>query len=161
MNNSRFYQIKDYYPHLKNPAKFKGQRPITCRSSWEIKFIKHYLDINDNIIEWKSEDVVINYLCGTDGKQHRYFVDFWFKAKSLDETYKEFLIEIKPFSETMPPKEPKRKTRSFIDRINTYIKNQSKWKAASFICEQMNKQGKDIQFIVITEKDCPFFVKGF
>lgn len=160
MNNSRFYQIKNYYSHLKNPRKYVGStRVITCRSSWEIKFIKYYLDVNDNILEWTSEDFVVPYICGTDGREHRYFVDFWFKAKTTDGSIKEFACEIKPFAETMEPKVPKRKTKSYIDRIKTYIKNQSKWKSATAICESMTNSGRTINFIIITEKDCPFFLK--
>lgn len=158
MNSSRFYQIKDAYSLLKHPEKFNGNRPITCRSSWETKFIMKYLDANENIVEWKSEDVTIPYICGTDGKQHRYFVDFWFKAKAQDGHIKEFLVEIKPFAETSPPKEPKRKTKGYIDKIKTFIKNQSKWETANKICENLQSQGRDIQFVIITEKDCPFFV---
>lgn len=156
--SKRHYQISDIYPMLKHPEKYTGERPITMRSGWEISFTTKYLDINENILEWKSE-VPIKYICGTDGREHRYFIDFYVKAKTKDGSIKEMLIEIKPAAECDAPKVPARKTASYYKKVNTYIKNQSKWKQARAMCESAKQQGRDIEFVTITEKDCPWFLK--
>ena len=155
---SKFYQIKDIYPMLKHPEKYSGERPITMRSSWEISFVTKWLDINDNILEWKSE-VPIKYICATDGKEHRYFIDFYLRARTKDGSIKEMLIEVKPSAEVEAPKIPTRKTASYYKKVKTYIKNQSKWKQAEALCESARQKGRDIVFLTITEKDCPFFLK--
>jgi len=54
-------------------------------------------------------------------------MDLWFKTREG----KTYIIEIKPKKQTAPPKTPKRKTRRFLKESLTYVKNQSKWKAAS------------------------------
>jgi hypothetical protein len=40
------------------------------------------------------------------------------------------LIEIKPKSQTKPPKKGTRKTKRYINEVTAYIKNTSKWEAA-------------------------------
>ena len=152
----QYYQIANLKPHLKNPSKCVSS-VVTCRSGWEIKFVLKYLDINTNIIKWSSEDVVIQYFCPTDGKNHRYFVDFWFEAKTKSGKIKEFLIEIKPYSQSIPPKEPKRKSKNFLNEVQTYIKNTAKWETVKNYCKTQRELGKDIEFLVITEKDVPYF----
>jgi len=150
---SHYYQIADVFPHLKNPKKYKGTRPITARSSWEGNFILKYLDKNENILEWGSESVVINYLLPTDGRNHRYFMDFNIVAKMQDGSTKQMWIEIKPFSQTQPPKEPTRKSKNYFKQVETYIKNQAKWETTKRIVEQKQKQGENIEFVILTEKE--------
>jgi hypothetical protein len=58
-----------------------------------------YLDGNDSILRWSSEEIIIPYRSPIDGKVHRYFPDFWVKT-SQGET----LIEIKSKIQTKPPK---------------------------------------------------------
>lgn len=159
MNNTKYNQITDYYRFLKFPEKYKGTRPLTLRSGWEIRFVKDYLDINQNILEWTSESIVVKYISPVDAQYHRYFIDFSFKAKAKDGSIKEVWVEIKPFSQTQPPKEPKRKTKNYTEAVKTYMVNQSKWNTSKQICEEYKQQGKDVEFIVITEKDCPWFIK--
>lgn len=154
-----YQQIADLYPHLKNPQKYKGRRPVTMRSGWEIKFALQYLDVNESVLEWNSEEVVIPYICGTDGKRHRYFMDFWFKGKTTDGRVKEFLVEVKPSNQVEEPKIPKRKTAGYWKSVTSYVKNQSKWKATRQLVEQQQQNGKDIEFLILTEKDCPWFTK--
>ena len=60
----------------RNSAKYRGDyRNIIYRSSWELKFMK-YCDMNPNILEWGSEEIVIPYRSPLDNRVHRYFVDF-------------------------------------------------------------------------------------
>ena len=37
------------------------------------------------------------------------------------------LVEIKPAKQTIPPKNPKRKTKKYLNEVSAYIKNTSKW----------------------------------
>ena len=148
---SSFYTIQDAYSLLKHPEKYKGTRPITLRSGWEISFVTKYLDVNKNILEWSSETTVIPYICGTDGKQHRYFMDFTAIAKTTSGGIKELWIEIKPKKQTIPPTAPKRNTKGYAKQVATYIKNTSKWTATEKLCEQARQIGKSIEFVILTE----------
>jgi hypothetical protein len=110
----------------KNPDKYLGNiQNITYRSLWERNAFR-WIDANPDIVGWVSEEIVIPYICATDKKRHRYFVDIYFETKEG----KRYLIEIKPDKETRPPKIPKKRTRRYISEALTYAKNQSKWEAA-------------------------------
>ena len=85
-----YMRIKKGFYKPKNISKYKGDyRKIFHRSGLELKFMR-YLDGNDSILKWSSEEIVIPYRSPIDGKVHRYFPDFWVKT-SQGET----LIEIK------------------------------------------------------------------
>lgn len=150
-----FYQIQDLFPYLKNPTKYVGTRPLTCRSGWEITFATKVLDANPSVIEWGSESLIIPYIDPNDGKQHRYFPDFWLKVKDTTGNIKEFVVEIKPLKELSAPKEPLKKTRSYVNAVRTYIKNTAKWDAAKKICEDQRQTGRNVEFLILTEKDIP------
>ena len=93
----------------RHPKKYRGDSTnIIYRSSYELKFM-NWCDINDNILEWGSEELSIPYRSPVDGKIHRYFPDFYMKLNN-----KKYLIEIKPERFTKEPKIPKRKTKRFI-----------------------------------------------
>lgn len=110
-----------------NPAKYSGDvSNIVYRSLWERQLFR-WLDTQSTVVRWSSEEVVIPYVCKTDGKAHRYFVDIKMTLKDG----RTFLIEVKPKKETLPPKTPERKTKRFITEVMTYAKNQSKWEAAT------------------------------
>ena len=65
-----------------HPKKYKGDiTNIICRSTWEKKFC-HYCDLNENVIEWGSEEFFIPYRA-PDGKTRRYFPDFIMKVKRV------------------------------------------------------------------------------
>lgn len=146
--NIKYYQIIDLYKYLINPEKYKGRRPITMRSSWEIKFAL-FLDRNKNVIEWNSEDVIIQYYNPFDKKIHRYFVDFYVKIIDSNNEIKEYLIEIKP----------KKKVNIDMNRriskkmMNEYIINQMKWESAKKLCEDLKRQGRNIEFKILTEEE--------
>jgi len=121
-------QYKRRY-ELRNPLKYKGNIDrITCRSSWEYAVCR-YLDTNNNIIWWSSEQTIVPYNCATDGRRHRYFVDFTFQMKSG----KTLMIEVKPYNQTQPPKKPSGKimTKTYESQLFSYYKNISKWEAAT------------------------------
>lgn len=128
---------------LKNPKKYRGNKnEIFFRSSWERK-VFHYLDHNPVVTWWASEEIIVPYICETDGKPHRYFPDILFETTSK----KVYMIEIKPAKETKEPRKSKNKER-FLSEVLTYVKNQSKWKHAESFC---NKQGWE--FHIWTENE--------
>ena len=40
-----------------------------------------YCDLNENILEWGSEEIVIPYRSPLDSRVHRYFPDFYIKVR--------------------------------------------------------------------------------
>lgn len=109
----------------KNIAKYDGDHTVvTYRSMWERQVFK-YLDDNDSVKSWNSEEVIIPYVCATDGKRHRYFTDL----KVVFTNGSTYIIEIKPKKQTMAPQK-RRKTRKYLNEVLTYAKNTSKWEAA-------------------------------
>lgn len=131
-----------------NPEKYSGDiTNIICRSSWERKFAK-WCDVNPSIVRWSSEETVIPYVCPTDNKLHRYFIDFKIRVQQKDGSTRTFLIEIKPLKQTNPPVFPGRQTKKYLAESYGFIKNQAKWKAAS---EYAKDRGWE--FKIITEKE--------
>lgn len=110
-----------------NPLKYRGNTSeIVYRSSWEAGFM-YWLDVNDKVKSWSSEQVVVPYISPADNQVHRYIVDF------MVETDKGvFLIEIKPQKETLPPVPHGRgRTKDRFGELQMlYEVNTAKWKAA-------------------------------
>jgi len=119
----------------KNYKKYKGDpTKIYYRSLWERRFMV-YCDNNSNIIEWGSEEIIIPYKSPLDKKTHRYFPDFYVKYINKDKQVVREIIEVKPKKHLSPPKQPKRKTKRYLNEVATYIKNQAKFKAAEEYCK--------------------------
>jgi len=128
-----------------NVDKF-GETSCIYRSSYELQFLK-WCDEHPRIKSVKYEKIIIPYQCKTDGKLHRYYLDCMI---TMDEgkNLKKYLIEIKPYRQTIPPQSSKRKKQSTIIQENfNYIKNQSKWEAASNYCKKMGWR-----WCILTEK---------
>ena len=131
-----------------NPQKYKGDwKNIICRSSWERRFCK-WCDTNENIISWASEEFCIPYVSPTDNRVHRYFPDYLVKVKETNGSIKTYVVEVKPKKQTVPPKQPKRQTKSYLYECVTYSINQAKWKAAREWCAD-----RKIEFKIITENE--------
>lgn len=130
-----------------NPKKYKGNfQNIIYRSSWELEFMS-FLDKNDSILEWNSEEIAIPYKSPIDRKVHRYFPDFWIKRKTKDGKVEELIVEIKPYSEIFAPvRSKKKKMQVYMTEVMTYTVNQAKWKSACKYCHN-----KGYQFVVITK----------
>lgn len=127
---------------VKNVDKYAGNvEDVVYRSSWERAAFK-WLDTNPDVVEWAAEEVVIPYVCATDRKPHRYFIDLYFKTSKG----KKYLVEIKPDSQTKPPKVPTRKTKRYLSEQLTYAKNMSKWTAA-----QEFAKDNGVEFVIWTE----------
>jgi hypothetical protein len=114
---------------VKNPSKYKGNpTQVIFRSLWERQVFR-WCDENPSVLQWSSEEIIIPYRCKTDKKLHRYYPDVYIKTKD-----KEYLIEIKPKKETVPPRDRSKKTKKYLNEVMTYIKNTSKWDAAKEYC---------------------------
>jgi hypothetical protein len=130
------------------PEKYVGNpTSIIYRSLWELKFLK-YCDTNENILEYASEELAIPYISPVDGKTHKYFPDVYIKVKEPDGSIKKYLIEIKPYKQTMAPPKPKRQTKGYIYEVYEYAKNQSKWEAAREYCKD-----RGWTFRILTENE--------
>ena len=129
------------------PKKYNGDsRNIICRSSWERRFC-NYCDLNENILQWGSEEFWIPYRA-PDGRTRRYFPDFIIKVKEPTGNIKTYVVEVKPDKQTRPPKPRKRVTKSYIYECKTYAVNQAKWEAATEWCKD-----RKVEFKIITEKE--------
>ena len=136
-----------------NKAKCLNKTPPEYRSGLEMKMM-NVLDKNDNILEWSSEKVVIPYFKSSEQRVARYFVDFYFKIK-IGEIIKEYIVEVKPHKQTLPPTEHGNKKKSTVMyEAVSFLNNTNKWDAARQWClEQKRTKNRDIQFIIITEKN--------
>lgn len=103
------------------------------------------LDKDPNVVMWTSEEQAICYKSPIDNKLHRYFIDFIFDYKAGDRIQR-YAIEIKPESQTLPPKPGKNK-KKFMKESMEYGKNLKKWEAARNWCKN-----RGIEFKVLTER---------
>ncbi len=129
---SRYHQGR-FIP--KNPSKYAGNpQNIVYRSSWE-KSVFVWCDMNPNVENWSSEELIVQYVCRTDGQQHRYFPDIIIKYSSGAIV----MVEIKPSAQTKRPviKKGMRKRR-ILEESYIYNKNVSKWEAAIEFCRKRN-----------------------
>jgi hypothetical protein len=137
------YKTK-YYP--KNPSKYIGDPSnIICRSLWERKFCK-YLDENQYVIRWASEELRIPYLCPIKKRMCFYYPDFLFEVKNENNEISTMLVEIKPKKQTIEPINKKRKSYAH-DRI-VYEINTMKWESAKKLCKT-----NGWTFKILTEED--------
>ena len=129
-----------------NPHKYIGnQQNVIYRSLWERRFMV-YCDITDKVIKWASEEVTVKYISPLDRKWHKYYPDFYVELSNQKGITKEYLIEIKPKKQLKKPKQPSRKSKSFLWESREYVKNMSKWEAAKRFCDH-----KGWEFKVLTE----------
>lgn len=132
----------------KHIEKYVGNvNDITYRSSWE-KRLMLWLDNNENVLQWNSEETVLPYKSPIDGELHRYYLDFTAKIKTKHGIRK-FLIEVKPYQQTIKPvKTPRKHLSTLLNEEKTYLVNQAKWKVAQQYAKKLGAE-----FIVLTEKE--------
>lgn len=144
-----------YYKIL-NPEKYIGDiNNIIYRSSWEKRFM-YYCDVNSSVINWSSESIKIPYFNPISNKVCNYYPDFF--LKKLDENNKEvfYLIEIKPYHQTIKPNMSKRhseklnRLKNYNREMTNYITNLAKWTAADSFAKSNN-----MRFLLLTENDKP------
>jgi hypothetical protein len=141
-------RYKQGHYRCQNPEKYIGNVDnIIFRSSLEYHFFRIF-DKNPSILAWGSEEIMIPYYFPIDKKMHRYFPDNILKVKKRDGTEEKILVEIKPEAFLTPPGKPKRTTKGYIDRVNDYVRNRSKWAAAQEWCKQHG-----CKFQILTEND--------
>jgi hypothetical protein len=131
-----------------NPKKYLGDPTnIVYRSSWELKVLKQ-LDLSSKVLAYGSEEIKIPYISPIDNKYHTYFMDFIVITKEK----KVILIEVKPHSQTIPPRKTQTKTEQrLLLETKTYLVNRAKWKATEEYCEK-----KGWSFLILTEKNINF-----
>jgi hypothetical protein len=126
----------------KYPEKYHGDHTkITYRSLWERNTFR-WIEKQSWVRWWNSEETIIPYICATDKRSHRYFIDL--TVKRIDG--KVILVEIKPLDQTKPPK------RKNLNEALTYMKNTSKWKYAKRYCDD-----RGWKFEIWTEKTLESF----
>ena len=131
-----------------NTHKYKGDPTnIIYRSLWERKFMV-WCDKNENVLEWGSEEIVIPYVSPVDNRVHRYFPDFYVRARTRTGRTQRFIIEVKPSKQTVPPKKQKRVTKRYLSEVKTYAVNDAKWKAAKEYCAD-----RKMEFMILTEHE--------
>jgi len=155
-NKSDKYTQGQY--NLLNPKKYLGDPTVIYfRSSWEYK-LYFYLDNEPRVLKWNVEGITIPYeMEVTDSRGNkrwetfRYHPDAYCEIQKLDGSISKTVVEIKPYTETIPPVMPKRVTAKSLEnheyRMKMFLKNFAKWTTAKKFCE---KRGYD--FFVMTEK---------
>ena len=132
----------------KNPRKYKGNpNNIVCRSNWEKKFCQ-WCDTNENILLWASEEFSIPYVSPLDRRVHQYYPDFLIKVQEGGGAIRDYVIEVKPKRQCIPPKRKSKVTKSYIYEAKTYEVNKAKWRAAEDWCKD-----RRLTFKVITEDE--------
>jgi mannose-6-phosphate isomerase class I len=107
-----------------------------------------WCDKNENVMEWGSEEIVIPYISPVDNRIHRYFPDFYVKARTKADRVKKYIIEVKPKAQCLPPKRQRKVTKSYLTEVKTFGVNQAKWKAAKEYCKD-----RRMEFLILTEKE--------
>lgn len=158
MSKKNPYKQNTFRPKNKQKCVNKLAPPF-YRSSLEMKFMLK-LDKDPNILEWSSEEVILKYYNSIKRDSARYFVDFWVKKKETDGTIKEYIIEIKPYKQTLVNEKTfhgncKSSTIAYTLAMNRV--NKDKWNAANKWCEEQKKKGRNISFLILTEKDSESF----
>lgn len=145
------YKQGYYTPH--NPSKYKGEFPIIYRSSWERKFC-HWCDHNDDVLYWMSEPFSISYFNILDKKFHKYYPDFFIQMKKGD-NIESYIVEIKPKSQLIKPKEPTKKTKKALENYRygyeTYVRNLCKTDAL-----QKAAKSRNFKIMLLTEDSSLF-----
>lgn len=112
---------------------------IIMRSSWEEDFFLMLMN-NPNIIRVGSEEFSVKYYNVEKKRFARYFIDFYFEANTATRGFKRFLVEVKPFYQTQPPK------RETNYSVMSYCVNLKKWESAIRYSRTMG-----FEFLILTE----------
>lgn len=130
-----------------HPEKYRGNLDnIVFRSLWERQVMKQF-DEHPSVISWGSESFPIPYLFEVDGKVHNYWPDFIVEIKEDSGKIVKYIVEVKPYHETIPPVPGKKKSKTYTDQVLTWLKNSAKWREAEAFCKK-----NDMKFIKLTER---------
>ena len=144
---SRYSRAKKSIYIPKNPKKWINEGKIVARSGIEKKFFSMF-DLSKDVISIASEKIIIPYNNPVKNRAAKYYVDLIVKYKDKNGDIKIRLIEIKSYSESIPPKKPKKITNNYKSDVLTWIINSAKWEAAKIYAEK-----RGWTFVVITEKN--------
>ena len=136
--------------HPQHPEKYQGDADnIIYRSSWELHFFQ-WCDRNDSVLKYAAEEFSIPYVNPVDGRVHRYYPDALVEMKRPNGEIKKYLIEIKPKRQCAPPTKPAsgKTTKTYINEVKTWAKNEAKWKYAAEFCKD-----NGVEFKILTEDD--------
>jgi len=152
MQMAREYHKGKYTP--KNPKKYVGNvENIVFRSGWEAEFMNK-LDLNEDVLSWGSEEIVIPYYNPVKERMARYFPDMIIRQKEKDGSHSTVVVEIKPPNEiTKPVRNRGKKASTYMHECLTWIQNQSKWRAAADWCQK-----RGATFVVVTKNNHNRFV---
>ena len=148
--------------HPKNTHKYVGKYPITFRSSWELRLMK-FFDENANVLQWTSESISIPYYDPIKKKMRRYFPDFSVVYMDKEKNIVKEIIEVKPLKHSpvgdgivtnesfaraslKVPMQGKKKLKTYMREMATYITNIKKWEAMVLAAHKMG-----YRFRVMTE----------
>ena len=135
---------------VKNRDKYIGTKMPKYRSSWEERWC-YWFDHNNNVIKWGFEMLTIPYFYQVDKKTHRYITDFYAEIKDNKGEIRKYVIEVKPYQQTLLPKAPKNQNKKaqnrYLTEMTTFVKNKNKWDSAIAYCEK-----KGLRFMILTEK---------
>ena len=130
----------------KYPEKYIGNPTnIICRSTWERKVCK-FMDQNEKVLKWASEEISIPYFSEIDNKWHKYYPDFFCEILDKKNKLSKLVIEVKRKKQTREP--ANKKTKSYLQEMKTFKINTCKWSAAKDFC---GKNGWE--FKILTEED--------
>jgi len=101
-----------------------------------------FCDLNENVLQWGSEEIKIPYMKPTDSRVHSYIPDFIMKYKDKAGNERIEMIEIKPMKQSVITKKS-----STADKIDVII-NEAKWRSAQEFCAR-----RGMGFRVLTEKE--------
>lgn len=132
---------------VSNVDKCINGKSIKYKSKYEQRMMT-YLDTSSSILKWGYEVLHILYISPSDGKEHKYEVDFYVEAIAVDDSIKKIAIEVKPLKQVLPPTGNNRSNKTKIIEENVYQLNQIKWEFAKKWCEN-----KGIEFKIITETE--------
>lgn len=91
-----------------------------------------WADLNEDIIEWASEEIAIPYNNPMHNRRAKYYPDFFFKFQSG--TIK--IVEVKPKAQCSKPKKPRKTTEKYLSEMMTWAVNCEKWDAALKLAEK-------------------------
>lgn len=144
LNVSRKTNWTQGYYTLRNPAKYIGDSTeIRYMSKWELD-MHRFLDTNEKVLRWSSEEIIIPYIKPTDGRIHKYYPDYYVEYINRAGTVIKEIIELKPLAQTRPPKANHK--NKLYEQV-TYAVNVAKWQAAKAFCD---KNG--FNFKIVTER---------
>lgn len=131
---------------VQNKDKYVGKKDPRFLSSYELQTFR-WMDFHESIIEWGAECVIVPYYNPVKQRKARYIVDVYCKYVDKNGNTKTRIVEIKPYNQTLPPVEGKRKRKDvFENEQMTYLQNVAKWEAATKYAEE-----RGWEFKVITE----------